>query len=854
VLGGIPASPGAPAADPEAADADPIDLEPDGLEPDGTEPVGPEPVGTVTTLLTLAEAGRDWLAAWAERGSLAPGSATGISLILGICAAGWFTAGTRIGNLYGALALGAGYLVTLVTREFLSPAAARAESLRPGRRAGPAGVTGLVSGTSAARAGWLTMLAARVSEYAVYAGLALGAVAEGWDGVWPLAIAVLALATICDTMTACTGPLSPARPGRSVEAAEDGAPDAGPAGAVAPGGRPAGELSRDGLAGRVVVTALTMPPGGRVLLIVALAPIIGGRAVLLGLLDWGIIAVCCGVGARSAGRRRPRTSRRHPLDAIDPSGGQAQAESVSLSVLLLPARPATVPDPDSDAGPLQPEDRRLVRADWADDGWTSDDGATTASADPVDAGLPGGTAAGPGGHGMIAADHSVRDRKTPHDHEGRPVPGRRPFPGRLAGARNRAGRPAEPAQFTQAEPSQVTNSRAAPAPPAQDAIHRSAAANDARKTAEQADQEAWDAELAADPQLPPDPGLPPPGSSGPRQSVARPDPGAADVDSDQPDPPEDPDLADEPDLAGRAGLGLAGLIGEPDTAPRVAAILRNRDDGVLARWFGRLARGQLMPLPPALLALAAVAMLAHLGLRDLPGLLILAPAIIMLVAAPGASHDHGGRFDWLVPAVLQGAQYVYIAALGFAAGVPAPITFTLCAVIALHYADLGAAGSPILLARRGGTQLIASGRPGPGRRPSLRPGWSARRARPRPPGELRLSQYRRHAGQLAAAQQAGPRRPPRRRAAGSPGDSGESDRYQRDSYRHHGPRDSAQPAPAQTELGTWMGWEGRMIACGLGAAMGIAWLAYLALTAYLGWLLWSKVRASYLGLRAAGAR
>ncbi len=85
---------------------------------------------------------------------------------------------------------------------------------------------------------------------------------------------------------------------------------------------------------------------------------------------------------------------------------------------------------------------------------------------------------------------------------------------------------------------------------------------------------------------------------------------------------------------------------------------------MLARWFGRLVRGQLMPLPPALLALAAVAMLAHLGLRDLPGLLILAPAIIMLVAAPGASHDHGGRFDWLVPAVLQGAQYVYIAALG----------------------------------------------------------------------------------------------------------------------------------------------------------------------------------------------
>ncbi len=36
--------------------------------------------------------------------------------------------------------------------------------------------------------------------------------------------------------------------------------------------------------------------------------------------------------------------------------------------------------------------------------------------------------------------------------------------------------------------------------------------------------------------------------------------------------------------------------------------------------------------------------------------------------------------------------------------------------------------------------------------------------------------------------------------------------------------------------------------------MGIALLAYLALTVYLGWLILSKVRASDLGLRAAGAR
>jgi hypothetical protein len=51
-----------------------------------------------------------------------------------------------------------------------------------------------------------------------------------------------------------------------------------------------------------------------------------------------------------------------------------------------------------------------------------------------------------------------------------------------------------------------------------------------------------------------------------------------------------------------------------------------------------------------------------------------------------------------------------------------------------------------------------------------------------------------------------------------------------------------------------MGWEGRMIAVGLGAAMGIATFAYLALAGYLGWLIFAKVRASYLGLREGAVR
>jgi hypothetical protein len=51
-----------------------------------------------------------------------------------------------------------------------------------------------------------------------------------------------------------------------------------------------------------------------------------------------------------------------------------------------------------------------------------------------------------------------------------------------------------------------------------------------------------------------------------------------------------------------------------------------------------------------------------------------------------------------------------------------------------------------------------------------------------------------------------------------------------------------------------MGWEGRMIAVGLGAAMGVAMFAYLAMAGYLSWLICCKVRASYLGLREGDVR
>jgi hypothetical protein len=239
----------------------------------------------------------------------------------------------------------------------------------------------------------------------------------------------------------------------------------------------------------------------------------------------------------------------------------------------------------------------------------------------------------------------------------------------------------------------------------------------------------------------------------------------------------------------------------------IAAIRRCRDDGAIALWFGSMVRGQLLPLPAALLALVAVSLLARLGLRDLPGLLILAPAIVMLVAAPGSGNPHTGRFDWLVPGVLLGAQYVYLASLGFAYRVPVVVTFALCAALAVRYADLACSGSPALPDRQR-------------------------------PARLRAALYRRIPSPAADG--------------GGAADHSAADHSAAD----HGASRSAPDGSAPDQLavtaepGSWLGWEGRMIFCGLGAAMGIATAAYIALAVFLIGLVAWKVTTGYTSLRA----
>jgi hypothetical protein len=188
----------------------------------------------------------------------------------------------------------------------------------------------------------------------------------------------------------------------------------------------------------------------------------------------------------------------------------------------------------------------------------------------------------------------------------------------------------------------------------------------------------------------------------------------------------------------------------PPDPPGPADLVAARDDGPIARFAGAVVRGQLVPLPPAVAGLTATVLLATLGLHDLAGPVLLTPVAAMLLAAPGSAHPHSGPLDWLTPLVIQAGQYAYLAALGFAKGVPGALVFALTALVALRQLD------------------------------------AAYRARhPMPAGEPRGG----------------------------------------------------------------IGWEGRMLAAGVGAMLGVATLSYLALTVYLLWLLWSGSLGSWLAAR-----
>jgi hypothetical protein len=143
--------------------------------------------------------------------------------------------------------------------------------------------------------------------------------------------------------------------------------------------------------------------------------------------------------------------------------------------------------------------------------------------------------------------------------------------------------------------------------------------------------------------------------------------------------------------AGPAGPVASAAASAEAPANRTAAgdgIAAYRDDGPLSLWLGRLVEGRLPPLPPAIVGVLVLSALAALGMGNLSGVLVLTPVEAMLLAGLGSCHPHDGRLDWLVPALLQAGEYVFLAALAFTRLVSPPLVYALLAAVVLRHLDV----------------------------------------------------------------------------------------------------------------------------------------------------------------------
>ncbi|MEH1015288.1 DUF5941 domain-containing protein [Micromonospora sp. CPCC 206060] len=115
-----------------------------------------------------------------------------------------------------------------------------------------------------------------------------------------------------------------------------------------------------------------------------------------------------------------------------------------------------------------------------------------------------------------------------------------------------------------------------------------------------------------------------------------------------------------------------------------------RDDGPLVRRLGWAAR----PLPLAVLAALAAAGLLGAALAGLDGtafrVAVAAAVLVVLAAGLASARPHAGALDWLVPAALRAAEYLFVIAVGVGAAVSPPLVFALLLVLALHHYDLTA--------------------------------------------------------------------------------------------------------------------------------------------------------------------
>ncbi|PZM91973.1 MAG: CDP-alcohol phosphatidyltransferase [Actinobacteria bacterium] len=141
-------------------------------------------------------------------------------------------------------------------------------------------------------------------------------------------------------------------------------------------------------------------------------------------------------------------------------------------------------------------------------------------------------------------------------------------------------------------------------------------------------------------------------------------------------------------------LALRGLRARSMRVPVLATVdaSLHRDDGPVARLLGRV--GERLPLGP--LPLAVLAALAA-GVALLPAwagqariVTLVTGVVLLLVAGSGSGAPHSGPLDWLVPAALRAAEYLFVIAVASSAGIPPLLAFVLLFVVILHHYDLTA--------------------------------------------------------------------------------------------------------------------------------------------------------------------
>ncbi|MET8039442.1 DUF5941 domain-containing protein [Micromonospora sp. NPDC005215] len=118
----------------------------------------------------------------------------------------------------------------------------------------------------------------------------------------------------------------------------------------------------------------------------------------------------------------------------------------------------------------------------------------------------------------------------------------------------------------------------------------------------------------------------------------------------------------------------------------------HRDDGPLARRLpvvrpmGPLTLAVIAALGPAVLLVVALLGDAPDGLRWAVPVALL----VLLVGGLGAGAAHNGPLDWLVPAALRAAEYLFAIAVGVVGDVPGWLIFGYVLVLTVHHYDLTA--------------------------------------------------------------------------------------------------------------------------------------------------------------------